>query len=143
MRKLITIVVLLMLSLSACSEKEEVITMNELPSQARTFISTYWPNVEATALLKETHGCSTEFKVILADATTIDFDKKGVWEDVENNVGIPTGFILKPITDYVAQHFSGAQIIEISKDKKNFDVELNTGINLVFDVNGNFKRIDS
>lgn len=122
--------------------KKEIITMKELPTEASKFIRTYWPNAKTISVLKESHLISKEYKVVLDDGTSIEFDQKGAWKEVKNKKGIPVKFILKPITTYITKNFANAVIVEISKDRKSFDVELDIDIELKFNQAGNLIKID-
>lgn len=126
----------------SCTEKDTIINAKELPTNAQTFISTNWPDATVNTAIKDRDGAIIEYNVILSDATKIEFDKKGNWESVDNNNGIPTGFILSPIVTYVTTNFANDSITEISKDDFGYDVELSNHIDLEFDKKGNFKRID-
>ena len=43
---------------------------------------------------------------------------------------------------YVADNYSVTGINEISRDNRGYEVELNTGVELIFDRDGKFVRID-
>jgi Protein of unknown function (DUF2874). len=57
--------------------------------------------------------------------------------------GVPTGFLPTAMANYVATNFPGVNIIEVNKERSKFEVELNNGVELVFDKNGNFLRYDN
>ena len=46
------------------------------------------------------------------------------------------------IAAYVADNYSVTGINEISRDNRGYEVELNTGVELIFDRDGKFVRID-
>lgn len=51
-------------------------------------------------------------------------------------------FILQSIRDYAAKNFSAHQIRKIEKNSRKYEVKLTNGVELEFDLNGNFLRID-
>ena len=46
------------------------------------------------------------------------------------------------ILDYINLHHQGTYVVEIDKNRYNYDVELNNGLDLVFDSDFDFKRYD-
>ena len=56
--------------------------------------------------------------------------------------GVPTAIIPAAINEYVAAKHAGQYVVQIGKDGKNYEVELNSTIEIVFDKNGNFLRYD-
>ena len=61
---------------------------------------------------------------------------------VRDVVGVSTCFLLTAMANYVATNFPVVNIIEVNKERSKFEVELNNGVDLVFDKNGNFLRYD-
>lgn len=134
----------LVLTATSC-DKEKVIQESELPSKASAFISENFSNATVSHVKKEKEGWfGKEFSVYLADGTELTFDKGGDWTKVDGagNSPIPTGFVPASIVNYVNEKYPNAPINSIEKNKKSYDVELTNDLDLVFDSNGNFVRID-
>lgn len=144
MKKVILIAMLALFTLVSC-DKETNIQSGDLPSAASTFLSTYFADMGIANTKKEKEGIfGREYSVRLEDGTEIDFDKDGDWIEVDGagNSPIPTGFILDPIVAYVAEHYPNTAISSIEKERNGFDVELTNGVDLEFDTNGTFERVD-
>lgn len=147
MKKTLKIFSLLLLVLTgvaftACSDDEnnEYVPGNELPAAARTFLSSYYPSETIVYSERETDDGEVQYKVTLSSGDKVIFDEAGVWADVEAPDGrsIPDGIALKPIADYVANHYDEAGIQEISRTPIGFEVELTTGMELRFSPSGEF-----
>ncbi|WP_164108606.1 MULTISPECIES: PepSY-like domain-containing protein [Sphingobacterium] len=127
-------------------EKEELIDVNNLPAVANTFLNDHFKDVKVLSVTREKETLSgTEYQVLLNNGVEVKFDKNGNWTEVEareNMTSIPTSFVLKPIVDYVKDNYDNAGINGIDKEKYGFDVELTNGLDLVFDTDGKFVRID-
>lgn len=127
-------------------EKEELIDADNLPSVANTFLNDHFKDVKVLSVTREKEALSgTEYQVLLNNGVEVKFDKNGNWTEVdarENTAAIPTSFVLKPIVDYVRDNYDDAGINGIDKEKYGFDVELTNGLDLVFDTDGKFVRID-
>lgn len=128
------------LAVSCSDDKDEPITTEQLPEQARTFINAYYPS----ATIVNSHKDKDEYEVIMSDGTKIDFNKHGEWKDVDAPVGktIPNGFYPEAIDTYVYYNYNPAGINEISKDNREYEVELTNGLDLRFARDGAFIRID-
>lgn len=130
---------------SVSCEKEKIVGTDDLPAIGSTFLKEHFNNVTVLSVTKEKEGFSgTEYKVLLDNRTEVKFDKNGNWKEVDgaNNIAIPTTFILPVIVDYVTEKYPNADFNSIEKDNGNFDVELTNELELVFNSQGDFLRID-
>ena len=125
---------------AAGDDDDKVISENELPVSARTFVSTYFAPAKVATVYKD----RSEYEVMLSDGVRIDFNKSGEWTDVDAplNKELPTGFYPETIDTYLLANMDGAGINEISKERYGYDVELVNGIDLRFDSQGKFLRYD-
>lgn len=118
-----------------------------LPIKAIDYINSNYPN----NLIEEVERKGTDRIEIEIKPSDIDilFDLNG---NVQNDPG--TGGSTKPETglkvtdlplgaqDFLAAHLKGIAVVEIEKDKDEFEVELQ-GYDVEFDLDGNFKSIDA
>ncbi len=129
--------------LSACAEKTQLVKFNELPQKAQTFIETYFNAADISFVKMEKDGLHNDYDVRMTDGTEIDFDHDGSLEQVDcNTKAVPAGIVPEKITTYVAEHFAGAFIVKYEIDRRELKVELNNSLDLEFDKQGNFLRID-
>lgn len=134
-------------TVAACSDdndKDDYVPSSELPSQAKTFLSTYYPNVEISYVNRETDKGKVQYEVTLASQDEVTFDVNGLWVDVEAPYGraIPDGIALPAIVTYIADNHQGAGIHEISRVVQGYDVELTTGQEIIFSPDGTFLNYD-
>lgn len=129
--------------MSACAEKTQLVKFNELPQKAQTFIETYFNAANISFVKMEKDGLHNDYDVRMTDGTEIDFDHDGSLEQVDcNTKAVPAGIVPEKITTYVAEHFAGAFIVKYEIDRRELKVELNNSLDLEFDKQGNFLRID-
>ena len=129
--------------MSACAEKTQLVKFNELPQKAQTFIETYFNAADISFVKMEKDGLHNDYDVRMTDGTEIDFDHDGSLEQVDcQTKAVPAGIVPEKITTYVAEHFAGAFIVTYEIDRKELKVELNNSLDLEFDKQGNFLRID-
>lgn len=130
--------------LQSCDKEDVRLDSNELPSAAQTFITTNYPDETVTYCEKDYDDWSYVYDVQLSDGTRIEFDKKGEWQEIENRVeGVKESVVPAPIWAYVTTNYTELFIVDIEKDYRGYDVELNNDLDLDFDPEGNFVRIDN
>lgn len=125
---------------------ESLVQTSDLPQTANDFITQNFGSETVQSVVKEKNTLGgDDYKVILSDGTKIDFDADGNWQDVENESGKSIGLDYVPasIATYLTQNYPEIGVKSISRDKKEIEVNLlQTDVDLKFDLNGNFLRID-
>lgn len=122
----------------ACS-KDHPITIDQLPQTAQQFIKTHFANLTVGSIMAD----NDSYDVFFSNGYKVEFDKKGNWEDVDCRADeVPAAIIPASIRNYVSTNYAGSFIVDISKDNRKYEVELNNGIDMEFDKSGNFLRID-
>ena len=85
----------------------------------------------------------TDYTVRFENGMEIEFNSTGDWEEVESHAEcLPTGFLNENILNYLNQNFPNCCVHEIAKSRYKVEVELNTGLELIFNKNGEFLRYD-
>lgn len=129
-------IVVLLLSLSPLyAEYEKPIGENDLPVNALTFLQEHFPNDKvAFAKVDNDYFCRS-YEVILSSGAKVGFRRNGEWASVETkyNHTIPPGIVPQQINEYLQTHFPNTVITEISRDRKEYEVELSNSLELTFD----------
>lgn len=130
-------------SISASAQKT-TIQVNELPENAKSFIKQHFKNETVSYVIKEEEFLVIdEYKVALSDGTEIEFNKNGNWKEISNKTrGIKTSVVPTKILNYCTKSFPNTSIKKIEKSRWKYEVELSNDLDLEFDSDGNFKRID-
>ncbi len=142
---LAAIVVALAFASCACTKPEKrVVEFTSMPQQAQTFINTHFADKQIAICYQDRELFDKDYEVIFMDGSNVDFTSSGVWTEVEDRDadGVPTAIIPAAILEYVNARHPGQYIVEISKDRQGYDVELNTTIELEFNNNGQLRRYD-
>ena len=143
MKKVMFLFASLLLTMNACSSKPQVATFNELPAPAQQFITTYFAQSDIAWIQWERDGMSKEYEVRLNNGTWIEFYSDGALEKIDCKTNaVPAGIVPETVVNYVSTNFPQAVIVKYQIDRCDQEVELNTGLELVFDLNGNFLHID-
>ncbi|ATA69149.1 PepSY-like domain-containing protein [Capnocytophaga cynodegmi] len=125
--------------------QESVVTQNELPQEAQSFIKKHFSQYTLDyIILDKEYFSSDDYTVRFSEGLKIEFNEKGEWTEIDGNyTEIPTEFISKNITSYVKAKFANTRIVKIEKGFFGTqEVKLSNGLELEFDSKGNFKRVD-
>ena len=155
MKKKLKFVVLLLAgfmmtgTMSACSDDdgndiETVISENKLPESAKTFISTYYSSATVRSVKRELDNGVVLYEVDFTNGHEITFNSKGEWVEVDAPDGqsIPDGILPEVIQSYLDTNYQGYGVNDVTKTGAGYEVELVSGIDLLFDAQGDFIRID-
>ena len=142
MKKIFFLIVISFIFATSCAGPDKPIAVWQLPTAAQTFIKTNFSSDKVShAFIDE--GFSTEYEVYFENGNQIEFDKNGQWKEVKCIIGkVPAKIIPASISKYISQYFNGTDIIKIKKDRRGYEVELRNEIELEFDLNGNFVKMD-
>lgn len=143
MKKLTIIMAALIISLTACADHQHLVEYAALPVQAQKFIQQYFNTADIAYIECERDGMHKEYDVYLKNATEIDFDHQGNLKTIDcQRSPIPDGIVPEAIMAYIRLHYPEQFAVKYSIDYRHQEVELNTDIELEFDLEGNFIRWD-
>lgn len=139
-RFVITLIALLALFVTGC-EKEDDITYESLPTESKTFLSTYFENIPVSRIEKK-HD-NPRYTVKLDNGFTIFFYGEGGCQCVNGDgTNIPQGVLysLLPgsVTTYIYTHYPETAVTLVSVEDYGYYTELGTRpvVALKFDREG-------
>lgn len=144
-KDLLTVVMVVVASLFTQSSmvSDTIISKQQLPQKALSFITNYFKGKEISYVKQDKELFSTSYEVQFVDRMKVEFDGKGEWEEVDGRkMAIPTGFINTNIVNYVKKNFAGVDITKVEKGFRKIEVKLSNGLELEFTKEGKFSRID-
>ena len=133
MKKFFTLMLItIVASLSAMVYAGTPIKQTELPKAAQTFLCKHFPGDEVLKAEKEQGRRGMEYEVDLSSGAEVDFQENGDWKEVKAARGnaVPTAIIPTAIAKYVSTNFNGQSIVEISRKRGGYEVELSNGTEL-------------
>lgn len=123
-------------------KKEKDIAVNDLPATSNSFISNHFGALQITKVVKDIDNLTVTYEVYLSDGTKLEFDKSGTITDMESKSALPESTLPATIVSYVKDNYPGESIFEWEKGSSKQDIKLSNGVELEFDLNGNFLRVD-
>lgn len=132
------------MSMTSCTAQEKIIGFEQLPAKAQETVKTYFSIDNISYVKSDKELTHTEYEVIFVDGSSIEFNTAGDVEKVDCKLNqVPDGLVPAPILTYVQTNFAKNFITEYKKDGRKHEVELNNGLDLVFNKNLQFVGIDN
>lgn len=144
MKKLVLLIMIVFAAVSAASARDNYYRdASVLPVAAQTQLKKAFKARVNLVKVDKSLGRVNEYEVVLADGTEIEFDRAGNWKSVEVGKGaeVPSAIVPEAIRKYVKKT-QNQKIVGIEKDRRHYEVELANGVEMIFDLSGNFVRYD-
>lgn len=117
--------------------------LEQLPAKSQEFVKTYFSDYKISYVFVDKEFADTDYEVRFENGTEISFNNKGEWTEISSrNDCIPTGFILKEITDFVETNHNGMCITDVEKDFNRIKIELNDNLEIEFNSKGKLVSYD-
>ncbi len=144
MKKNIMLVILFLMGIgSAKADKDIAITPDRLPKQAQLFIKTHFPNEQISLAKKERDLFEVRYEVDLGNSTKLEFLSNGDWEDVDCRYKeVPATILPEFLQRVLDTRYPEAKVVEISRDRRDYEVKLSNGLELTFTPDGQLIDID-
>lgn len=125
-------------------DKETPLTQDQIPSDIKTYVTTHFPKHTILQCMKDKDNFELTYDLILSDGISLEFNRKKETIGIDGKTELPSSVIPTKIYDYVKANYENNHITDWEiTDKKNQQVELDNGIELLFDKSDNFLRIDN
>jgi len=109
------------------------IAVNQLPAKSQEFIQTYFKGVGVSYATADRDYFDRSYEVRFVNGTKVEFEKNGEWDNVDcHREAIPAGIVPARIEEYVKNNHSGQTIVKIDKDRRDYEIDLNNGIEIKF-----------
>jgi hypothetical protein len=145
MKKLFLSLVIAMLAVTPMlADNDKMITREELPKKAQLFLTKHFAGVEVLyAKAERDMGIVTSYDVVLDGNMKVEFNRSGEWTNVDcEHSQVPNSILPQGVLDYVSTKFAKAYVVEIERGLMGYDVKLSNDLDLDFDKNGKFLRVD-
>ena len=130
-------------TLTAFAGSDRIITVAELPAVSQQFIKAHFAGVEVSYAKVDEEMFDKDYKVVFVNGSKVEFAKDGQWKEVDCKYGeVPAAVVPQQIRDYVAKNFAGRKIVSIDRDKRDWEVKLDNGLDLKFDLQFRLIEID-
>lgn len=148
MKKIIALLAAVALAGVAFAEDVETkISQNELPEKAQTFLSTYFTDIKVKKVIKTTdlETAVSEYDVVLADKTMIEFDMVGAWNEItiKNKKAVMPRFIYpKRVNETLDKQYAGMKITKVSNDGMDYEFNFKGGTEVTINALGKVVEVE-
>ena len=146
MKKYVFLTIIAMAVLFAGCESKKSARYSDLPQQSQTFLEMHFGNIAVRAVIKEKDDLTTTWKVYLENGWELDFLKNGEWDEVDCKFSpVPASvlaLIPESIVNYSVTNFPATAIVEINKENYGYEIGLSNDLDLKFNAQGKFLKID-
>lgn len=145
MKKIVAMFIMAMLTMQVAIA-DDVVTkdVNKLPTLARETIQKHFPDSKISYIkIDKDMFQSATYEVTLTNGAEIDFDSNGQWMEIDcKKMTVPAVFIPAAVSKYVRENFPEEHIVKFERGRKGYDAELSNGLDVKFDRNGGFLKLD-
>lgn len=147
MKKLFVFAAICALSISTVKadgfDRDRIITKEQLPATSQNFISEHFADSKIAYVKEDRDFISKNYEVKFSDGSKVEFSRDGAWKEVScRSVEVPSAIVPDQIEKYIKENYEGARIIEIDRDRNDYEVRLSNRLELTFDLKFNIIDID-
>lgn len=115
-------------------ESEKPVALGTLPEGVKDFLEEHYAGEQPALAIRKFEDLKTEYELTFIDGTKLEFDAKGEWKEVKSHVRtVPEALVPPMIREYLDRNFPGVAVMEISRDRKEFETGLSNRVELTFD----------
>lgn len=129
---------------AACvSDHDRLVEFDKLPAKAQTFIKENFANEKIAHIFYDSELTDRDYMVRFENGSEVEFNNDGKWTKVDcQRKAVPAAIIPAKIASYVERNFADKQIVEISCDWNEWEVQLSNGLELQFNSKFKLREID-
>lgn len=130
--------------LTANADNDRLTVKENLPKKAQLFIDSNFKNAKITYVKDERDFLERSYEVLFADGTKVEFNRNGEWKEVDcRRSAVPTAIVPAKILNYVNSNYPGVKILQIERDKIDYELKLSNSLELTFNKKFNIIDIDN
>lgn len=145
-KRIVFLVASILFSVVAFSA-DKVIPFEQLPKNAQEFTRKYFsaedPMYRHAYVTYDSEFFDSSYTVVFTNGDGIEFNKEGEWKDFDCEYCIvPEEIVPETIKSYLLINMPEVQIKKLEKNRASYEIELSSGLELKFDLEGNLLEID-
>ena len=136
-------IVILFVSCSKDYDKEVYLSESEIPSPIIIFKTQHFSDTTLIRAIKDKEWNTTTYEVYLEGDFELEFNSSYEITDIDGSTKLPNSVIPQALLDYVSQNYTTNFITDWELELNHQQIELNNGIELEFEKDGIFIRVDN
>lgn len=143
MKLIKSVVFLLLLMVTTLTfAQDKVVPYSQISSEIKNYVTTHFPKHKVIQAEIDMEGLSKQYEIKLSDGVELKFNSKKQVIDIDGKSKLPNSVIPKKIRQYVTKNYPNNVITDWEIDGKNQQIGLDNHIDLEFNMDANFLRID-
>lgn len=127
----------------AKADNDRIITKDKLPVAAQTFVKEHFGGLKISYVKEERDFLEKNYQVVFTDGSKLEFTRAGEWKEVDcRYTVVPAAIVPAKISDYIKENYAGEKILQIDRDRYDYEVKLSNRLELTFDKKFNIIDID-
>lgn len=128
--------------LTGCDKDETVVQESELSAPAKAYLSIHFNGVAVTRIVKDRDDLVNEYEVVLANGVKLEFTEAGIVTSVKSTSQLPDSVVPASLLAYTKANYPNTVVTEWELDVNDQEIQLSNGLELKFNLAGEFLRID-
>ncbi len=143
MKKILALAAALVIVAGAAAN-DRPIRIDQLPKKAQHFIKEYFAAHQVSYAKYDNELSDQNYEVVFTDGTNIEFNRKGEWRHIscKRGASVPTDLLPQSIVGYLRQNHPDINVVEVERDRHEWELQLAGGLELIFDKRGHLKYYD-
>ena len=138
-----TLIVSTLMAFSACAGNDRPAQLTDLPNAAQAFVKKHFTAEKPVLVTVDKEVTGNTYEVNFSSGNSVDFDRRGELPEVECRPEVPAAIVPAQIIKLVQNNYPEAKIVKIDRDRRGYEVELSTRLELKFDKDFNLVDIDN
>lgn len=115
-------------------DHDRQIEFSALPAEAQQFVQKYFAKERVSFVELDEGIISNEYTVIFESGLKLEFDGAGNWTEVDCRYdAVPKALVPNKIASYVSSRYPDNHVVEIKRERHEWEVKLSGGLELCFD----------
>ena len=141
-KTILTIASAIIVAFAAQAGDKQEISFAQLPAASQKLIENYFDKNDISSISQITDDKKINYEVDFNDGTSIDFDQKGKWSEIESPVK-PINHDIIPVAiveDIKTKYGRNAQVKKIKVNSMGYELDLTNGAELEYDAKFKIKK---
>jgi hypothetical protein len=120
-------------------------TKSDIPPAVKNYVAINFPSAKIINIERDHEAHGIAYDITLDNGVEIDFNSRNQWESIDcehASISVPINLLPKSIGEYIQSTYPGEKVIEVERDAYGYELKLTNRLELIFDKNGEFMRID-
>ena len=133
---LMAVVMTMSLTMSA-DDDDRVITYQQLPQNAQTFLKQHFAKKVPLVVTADWD----DFTIVYESGERVEYDRNGQWKEIVCRTSkVPNDVVPEQVQTYIQTNYPGKSVVKLDRHRSVYEVKLNNGMEIEF--NHNFQVID-